>query len=116
MWPWPNGQQPDDKLSDELFISPFIKLLDVLHLESVLVCGYSLGGFVGLMVGIQHPSRVKALVMHASKIYWDENTVQSMINKMDPDRILIEDPKFTEALKKLHGERWRDSLRRLSPS
>ncbi|MEM0049028.1 MAG: alpha/beta hydrolase [Candidatus Bathyarchaeia archaeon] len=110
-WPWPNGQQPDGKLSDELFISDFIKLLDVLHLESVRVCGYSLGGFVGLMAGIQHPSRVKALVMHASKIYWDENTVQSMINKMDPDRILIEDPKFAEALKKLHGERWRDLLK-----
>lgn len=101
---------PDGKLSDELFISDFIKLLDALHLESVLVCGYSLGGFVGLMAGIQHPSRVKALVMHATKIYWDEDAIQSMVDKMDPDKVSIEDPKFLEALQKIHGERWRNLL------
>ncbi|MEM1585992.1 MAG: alpha/beta hydrolase [Candidatus Bathyarchaeia archaeon] len=102
---------PDGKLSDKLFINDLIWLLDALHLESVLICGYSLGGFVGLMAGILHPGRVKALVMHASKIYWDENAVRSMINKMNPNRILIEDPKFAETLKKLHGERWRDLLK-----
>lgn len=102
---------PDGKLSDELFISDFIKLLDVLHLESVLVCGYSLGGFVGLMAGIHHPSRVKALVMHATKIYWDEGTILSMIDKMDPGRMLAEDAKSAEALQKIHGKRWRSLLK-----
>ncbi|MEM2272706.1 MAG: alpha/beta hydrolase [Candidatus Bathyarchaeia archaeon] len=102
---------PDGRLSDKLFVDDFIKILDALHLESVLVCGYSLGGFVGLMAGIRHPGRVKALVMHASKIYWDENAVRSIIDKMDPDRIVSEDPKFAETLQKLHGKRWRNLLK-----
>jgi pimeloyl-ACP methyl ester carboxylesterase len=102
---------PEGKLSDVLFRDDLIGLLDALHLESVLVCGYSLGGFVGLIAGIQHPRRIKALVMHASKMYWDENAVRSMIDRMDPDRIVTEDPKFAEALQKLHGKRWRNLLK-----
>lgn len=102
---------PDDELSDELFISDFIRLLNALSLENVFVCGYSLGGFIGLMAGIKYPGRVKALIMHATKIYWDESTIKSMIEKMDPDKILTEDPKFAEMLQKIHGERWRNLLR-----
>ncbi|MEM3550721.1 MAG: alpha/beta hydrolase [Candidatus Bathyarchaeia archaeon] len=102
---------PDGKLSDALFRDDLIGLLDALHLDSVLVCGYSLGGFVGLMAGIKQPGRIKALVMHASKMYWDENAVQSMIGKMDPDRVVAEDPKFAEVLQKFHGNRWRNLLR-----
>lgn len=101
---------PDGKLSDKLFRDDLIGLLDALNLENVLVCGYSLGGFVGLMVGIKQPSRVKALVMHASKMYWDEIALQSMLAKMDPDKVMAEDAKFAEALQKCHGERWKSLL------
>jgi len=102
---------PDGKLSDELFRDDLIGLLDALGLESVLICGYSLGGFVGLIAGIRYPDRIKALVMHASKMYWDENAIRSMVGRMDPDRIITEDPKFAEMLQKLHGKRWRDLLK-----
>ena len=102
---------PEGRLSDELFRDDFIGLLNALHLESVLVCGHSLGGFVGLVAGIRYPGRVRALVMHASKIYWDENAIRSMVGKMDLDRILAEDPGVAEALQKLHGNRWRKLLK-----
>lgn len=102
---------PEGRLSDELFINDFINLLDALHLESAFVCGYSLGGFVGLVAGIRYPGSVRALVMHATKIYWNENAIQSIINKIDPDKILSEDPKLAEALQKIHGERWRNLLK-----
>ena len=102
---------PEGRLSDELFRDDLIGLLDALHLESVLVCGYSLGGFVGLIAGIKYSGRIKALVMHASKMYWDANAVRSIIDKMNPEKIATEDPKFTEVLQKIHGKRWRDLLK-----
>jgi len=102
---------PEGRLTEALFRDDLIGLLDALHLESALVCGYSLGGFVGLIAGIRYPGRIKALVMHATKMYWDENSIRSMVNRMDPDRILAEDPRFAEALQKLHGKRWRNLLK-----
>ena len=102
---------PEGRLSEAFFRDDLIGLIDALHLESVLVCGYSLGGFVGLIAGIQYPGMIKALVMHASKMYWDENAIRSMVGRMDPDRILAEDPRFAEALHKLHGKRWRNLLK-----
>src|SRR5713226_610556 len=40
-----------------------ITLLDALHIEQVLVLGFSDGGIVGLLLTALHPQRVKALAV-----------------------------------------------------
>ncbi|MEM2337889.1 MAG: alpha/beta hydrolase [Candidatus Bathyarchaeia archaeon] len=98
---------PKGELSNNLFCSDLTGLLDMLHLESVLICGYSLGGYVGLMAALAQPFRIKALVMHASKMFWNDDIVGFMLQRLNPDRILAKTPRFAETLQKMHGrDRW----------
>ena len=88
-----------------------IGLLDALQIESSLVFGYSLGGYVGLMAGLESPGRIRALVMHSSKIFWDKAAVDATLGKLDPDRIIAKVPRYAELLQRIHGpERWRGLL------
>lgn len=43
-------------------------LLDLLGIEKVIVCGYSLGGPVGLHLALAHPDRVAGLVLAATSL------------------------------------------------
>ncbi|MEM3629676.1 MAG: prolyl oligopeptidase family serine peptidase, partial [Candidatus Bathyarchaeia archaeon] len=51
--------------------------------------------------------RIKALVMHASKMFWNDDIVGFMLQRLNPDRILAKTPRFAETLQKMHGrDRW----------
>jgi pimeloyl-ACP methyl ester carboxylesterase len=46
-------------------------LLDALGIDEVIVCGYSLGGPIGLELARRHPERVAGLVLQATAMYFD---------------------------------------------
>ncbi len=46
-------------------------LLDALGIDEVIVCGYSLGGPVGLELARRHPERVAGLVLQATALRFD---------------------------------------------
>ncbi len=46
-------------------------LLDALGIDEVVVCGYSLGGPVGLELARRHPDRVAGLVLQATALRFD---------------------------------------------
>jgi valacyclovir hydrolase len=84
-----------------------IALLDTLHLEQVLVLGFSDGGIVGLLLAALHPQRVKALAVLGA---------QPSINAQNVTAIrhwLLETPLSAEwqtQLAELHGEPYWRSL------
>ncbi|WP_428340952.1 alpha/beta fold hydrolase [Mycobacterium sp.] len=51
-------------------------LLDVLGIDKVIVCGYSLGGPIGLEFARRHPDRVGGLVLQATALRFDSPTDQ----------------------------------------
>ena len=53
-------------------------LLDHLGVEQVHVAGYSLGGYLGLMLHLSQPRRVCTLLLHATKFYWSGEAVARM--------------------------------------
>jgi pimeloyl-ACP methyl ester carboxylesterase len=81
LWNWLHAQAPDLTLvapdlrgrADSLTISgPFslaqhvedmIILLDQLEIDSVHVCGMSMGGFVAMQLASRHPARAKSLIL-----------------------------------------------------
>lgn len=86
-------------------------LLDTLGMESVHVAGYSLGGYLGLLLHLNQPRRVQTLLMHATKFYWNAESVKKMGNQLDPDVIGAKAPQYANQLAEEHGSRWRKLVR-----
>ena len=87
-------------------------LLDYLKIERLHVAGYSLGGYLGLMLALNQPRRVATLLMHASKFYWTADAAQKMQQQLDPDVMAEKVPTYADQLVKDHGGRqWRTLVR-----
>ena len=55
----PGGPIAYDLLADDM-----VALIDALHLDQPLICGYGEGGLVATVVGIRKPSAARAIVNH----------------------------------------------------
>lgn len=90
-------------------------LLDHLKIERLHVAGYSLGGYLGLMLALNQPRRVATLLMHATKFYWTPEAVAQMQQQLDPDIMAQKVPTYADQLVKEHGGRqWRTLVRQAS--
>jgi pimeloyl-ACP methyl ester carboxylesterase len=94
-------------------------LLDALGYESSPVVGYSLGGCVALLAGLKQPGRIQSLVMHATKFFWDEKSINTMLANLDPEAAMKRSPRYTESLRKNHAavygdDYWQTLLRTAS--
>lgn len=87
-------------------------LLDHLNIERLHIAGYSLGGYLGLMLALGQPRRVATLLMHATKFYWTPDAVAKMLQQLDPDIMAQKVPTYADQLVKDHGGRqWRTLVR-----
>ncbi|MCP4422204.1 MAG: alpha/beta hydrolase [Chloroflexi bacterium] len=87
-------------------------LLDHLNIERLHIAGYSLGGYLGLMLALSQPRRVATLLMHATKFYWTATAAQKMQQQLNPDVMAQKVPTYADQLVKDHGGRqWRILVR-----
>ena len=86
-------------------------LLDYLEVATVHVAGYSLGGYLGLMLYLNQPRRVQTLLMHATKFYWNREAVDAMRQQLNPDVMVEKVPGYADQLAREHGSRWRMLVR-----
>ena len=98
-------------LMPERMMHDIIGLLDSLHIDQVHVAGYSLGGYLGLLLHLNQPRRVQTLLMHATKYYWNEESVKKMGSQLDPDALSEKVPQYANQLAQEHGSRWRKLVR-----
>jgi pimeloyl-ACP methyl ester carboxylesterase len=113
--PAPSGKAGTGKLRIDQMADDLNGILDALHLEKALVLGYSLGGCIGLMAGLKSPGRIRALVMHAVKFFWDKASISSMIASLNPTTIIEKTPGYAKELNENHTaiygpEYWRALL------
>ena len=54
---------PTGPYSIELFVNDAISLLDELEIREVHFTGLSMGGFIGQLIAIRHPDRIKSLTL-----------------------------------------------------
>jgi 3-oxoadipate enol-lactonase len=57
------GEVGDGQYTLELFVDDLIALLDQLHLQKVVLCGLSMGGYVALRAIERNPERCSALIL-----------------------------------------------------
>lgn len=113
--PDPTGKLDTGELRIDQMADDLNGILDQLGLEEASVLGYSLGGCIGLLAGLKRPGRIKALVMHAVKFFWDEESVSTMVASLNPDTMLEKTPRYAQELKENHAtvygpEYWRTLL------
>jgi pimeloyl-ACP methyl ester carboxylesterase len=104
---------PSRHLFLHTLVSDVFAIFESLQIDSAKICGYSLGGYVGLAFGIQHPGTVNALMMHGTKFYWTPEAVTSAIKGFDAETIQLKNPVWAAQLQQDHAlaeDEWRHLL------
>ena len=93
-------------------MNDIVGLANYLQAETYHIAGYSLGGYLGLMMALNHPRSVNTLLMHATKFYWTKESVAKMRTQLDPDIMSEKVPSYANQLAQEHGgSHWRVLVR-----
>jgi pimeloyl-ACP methyl ester carboxylesterase len=97
---------PEDMAAD------IMGLIASLKIRRLHIAGYSLGGYIGLMLALVQPQLVQSVLAHATKFYWTEDVVKHTQAQMDPYKIAEKAPNYANHLAETHGARnWRPLVR-----
>lgn len=58
-----NSDGGDDDFSIELFVNDLICLMDALEIDKIILCGFSMGGYIALNAVENYPERFNALIL-----------------------------------------------------
>ncbi len=110
-----SGHGPDTVMPEafmpEVFVNDVLEYLASNGLDSVNIFGYSMGGYIALMLALHHPKQVRAVLTLGTKMDWNPEAAAREAARLDPDKILEKVPAFAKALQQRHGEsRWRTVL------
>jgi len=106
------SQNKTNTLSTDLLMQDIVGLLDFLQVEMLHLAGYSLGGYLGLLLALNQPRRVMTLLMHGTKFYWTPDAVAKIHQQLDPDMLAEKVPAYADQLVQEHGARqWRMLVR-----
>ena len=101
-----------NELRPERMVQDLVGLMDSLNVTHFHVAGYSIGGYLALMLALNQPRRVMSLLMHATKFYWTQETIDEMKDQLDPDVLIEKVPGYANQLAQEHGGgRWRTLVR-----
>jgi pimeloyl-ACP methyl ester carboxylesterase len=94
---------PSGHLHLHALVADLFAVYESLEIDTAHICGYSLGGYIGLAFGIQHPGTVKSLMMHGTKFYWDDPAIAAAIHELSAESILLHVPAWGEQLRREHA-------------
>lgn len=81
------------------------------QLDQPHIFGYSMGGYVALLLAQSKPELIGDIICLGTKFQWTEEFANKAISGIQADKILEKVPRFAEYLKSLHGqEQWKDML------
>lgn len=85
-------------------------VLDALALDRPVVWGHSDGAVIALLMGIEAPARLTALIVEAMHLYRHKPGSRPFFDTMmeDPDAL---GPRVAAVLERDHGDSWRDVIR-----
>ncbi len=66
-----NSEAGTEELSIDLFVSDLRRFLDALNLTKVILCGFSMGGYIALRAAEEFPERFDALILCDTQCYAD---------------------------------------------
>ncbi|RYD88811.1 MAG: alpha/beta hydrolase, partial [Sphingobacteriales bacterium] len=82
------------------------------RLQRPLVFGYSMGGYVALMLASLHPGMVGAVATLATKLDWSADAAVAETRMLDPDKLEAKVPVFAATLSSRHAPlNWKEVVR-----
>ncbi len=91
------------------FMENLLAYLDEHHLTQVYCFGYSMGGFVALLLALSHPERVAGVVTLGTKLHWDPAVAARETSFLNPANMQAKVPQFVQALAQRHtGAGWEE--------
>ncbi|MDG1333279.1 MAG: alpha/beta hydrolase [Crocinitomicaceae bacterium] len=97
------GRTSDRPFSMTHFVENVVKYLDEHKLDSIDIFGYSMGGYVALMLAKMHPNRVNRIMTLGTKFAWNPEFSAMEVRKLNPDKIEEKVPRFAQFLEKVHA-------------
>jgi pimeloyl-ACP methyl ester carboxylesterase len=104
-----HGATPDpDAASDAAYdvaqlAAGVLDAMDARGVERATVFGYSMGGYVALLLAAEHPARVRAVVTLATKLAWTPESAVRETSRLDAAAIRAKVPRFADALAARHA-------------
>lgn len=101
-----------NELRAETMMQDIFGVMDHLKIDQAHIIGYSLGGYLGLLMAYHQTRRIKSLVVHGTKFYWTDESVKMMVAQLDPEFMAQKAPTYADLLVQDHGARiWRILVR-----
>lgn len=81
------------------------------NIQNASIFGYSMGGYVGILLASMFPHRINSVITLATKFNWDEQIADKETKLLDPESILHKLPAFSEELRLRHAPNdWKEVL------
>lgn len=102
---------PEGGFAIETFGQNVLDWMSANDMEQVNIFGYSMGGYVGLWLAKNHPTKVGKLFTLATKMEWTPEISTRETKMLNPAKITEKIPAFAAALAKRHApQNWEDVL------
>lgn len=103
------NQNMDREFSTEMFQEDVLRFMEGNSLNSTAIFGYSMGGYVGLKLALDHPKKVSRLMTLGTKSNWNPETAEQEVRLLNPEKMCEKIPQFVALLKKEHGaQKWKN--------
>lgn len=110
-----HGSQPDTDTpwSMDLFVDQLERFLDAEVWTNACIFGYSMGGYVALVLAKRRPDLVGRLITLGTKLAWSPQGARHETRLLDPETIAGKVPAFAADLQRRHGaDRWTTVLQK----
>ncbi len=106
-----HGQEPfsNELFSIELFCQHVLPYIES-EKEPITLLGYSLGGYVALLLAAKYPDKIESVITFATIFDWSEMQSEKQIRQINPEKIEEKVPAFAKHLEKVHGSEWKKVL------
>jgi pimeloyl-ACP methyl ester carboxylesterase len=100
-----HGNTPlsDQPFAIESFAAQLLRRLDSDGVERANFFGYSMGGYVALVLAGAHPERVRRVVTLGTKFEWTPDAAAKDAARLDAAKIRAKVPHFAEQLERRHA-------------
>ncbi len=105
------GRSSQEDFSIELFANNVLAFLREHQISQTNIFGYSMGGYVALLLASQHPELVARMVTFGTKFDWNPEAARKEVKMLNPAVIEEKVPKFAAHLKSVHHPaNWKEVL------
>jgi pimeloyl-ACP methyl ester carboxylesterase len=90
----------------EYFVENVVSYLQQHGITQVNIFGYSMGGYVALLLAKKHPDYVNKLATLGTILQWNEQLAERECRYLNPEKIEEKVPHFADKLEHRHGSEW----------